>query len=880
MRHVKYFILSAAVLQTASLATICRAQTPNTITSSEPGFEEVLVTGTSLSRQKALEAKKNASQVLEALSTDELGQLPDKNIGESLNRVPGVSMLVEKGEGRFVQIRGIQPALNNVTINGISLGSPEADDGGRAAPMDVVSGSLLGGVQVVKTPTADMDAQGIGGTVNIDVKKPFDTPVDLYGYTTLRYGFEELEPKNKAYGGHDPYSIDALISGKNSDKTFGWLLGGSFSSREYVAQGIYQDDWAPIADNASFALPQEVKNNYYIIGRERSNLSAVLEFKPTQTDTYFVRGFWANWDEYQHRNRYQEALTQDITVLDSVTGTSGPDRISANIRLESPKKNLFTLAAGGENKTEEALFDYLLQYNKNTLDEPYSYWEFRSGRDFGPNSWRVANNGIVTITPDQGTPDRQNPSLIDFRRARFQERDMTENALVGQINFKWNYGGANYVKTGIKFTSTDRDNNYDLSRYDDAGQGLTLGTDPAFTNGAFTNDVEAGDVANIWMNVDAMNRFFNNSSNANYFEFNDGDTFAGSYASDYELTENIYAAFAMGSWQFNSTEIIGGLRAEATDIDSAGYIRKPDSTAEKINAKGDYVNWLPSLLLNQKFGKATMLRAAITRGLGRPDYDSIAPRSVYQEETGTGDLSIGNPKLKPRESWNFDVSMEWYPNDLTLLSASVFYKDISNEIVSRSESFEGQAAIGSALRELGLSGTIDSSILDQLTVSTLENGESSELQGIELNAQTQFTMLPSPLDGLGASISATYIDAEVEIERNDSKEKLPLPGQAETSYNLSLFYQKGSIDAALSYAYNDSFLTDINGSREEDLDQGEFGRWDFKLAWAARDKLKVFFEAVNLNNEPTTEFQGGINKQNTEYEYVGRSVYLGVSYGF
>ena len=228
-------------------------------------IDEVIIRGTSLSRSRALAQKQADSRLIEALGADELGQFPDKNVGESLNRLPGVSMLVEKGEGRFVQIRGINPALNNVTINGVQLGSPEQEGGGRAAPMDIISGGVLAGVQVVKTPTADMDAQGIGGTVNVNTTMPFDRADEFYGYANARLGHEGIRPEANAYGGDDPRSLDALVSGKLADATIGWLLGGSWSDREYVALGVYQDDW-----DTSLALPVNVKNNYYIIGRERT----------------------------------------------------------------------------------------------------------------------------------------------------------------------------------------------------------------------------------------------------------------------------------------------------------------------------------------------------------------------------------------------------------------------------------------------------------------------------------------------------------------------------------------------------------------------------------------------------------------------------------
>ena len=187
-----------------------------------------------------------------------------------------------------------------------------------------------------------------------------------------------------------------------------------------------------------------------------------------------------------------------------------------------------------------------------------------------------------------------------------------------------------------------------------------------------------------------MNAFFNNSANTDYFEFNDGDTFASNFAGDYDITEDIYAAYVMGSKLFGDVQFVGGVRVERTDVSSRGYLRNGDD-AELVRASGDYTSVLPSLIANWRVGDDWIVRGAVTRALGRPNYDAISPASNYNEEAGEGSLSIGNPGLKARNSWNYDLSIEWYPNDLTLLSAAVFFKDIDNEFVGRSQRFVGTA---------------------------------------------------------------------------------------------------------------------------------------------------------------------------------------------
>jgi TonB-dependent receptor len=320
------------------------------------------------------------------------------------------------------------------------------------------------------------------------------------------------------------------------------------------------------------------------------------------------------------------------------------------------------------------------------------------------------------------------------------------------------------------------------------------------------------------------------------------------------------------------------VRVESTDVDSEGYLLDgdPATTPQRLNSGGDYVEALPALLVNYRPTPDFVFRGAVTRALGRPDYDTIAPRSTYSDDGVTATLFIGNPNVKARKSWNYDLSAEWYPNDLTAITASVFYKDITDQIGSVSETFTGQAAIDAELARRGITGQ-DTSLLNSLTTTTPVNAGEAYLQGFEIAAQTQFEFLPAPFDGLGFSAAATFIEGEV---TNQDGSKSPLQGQPEETYAFTGFYQKGPIDISISYAYNASYLTDFNTDPNFNLDQGEFGRWDAKISYAFNDNFKMFLEGVNLNDEPTSEFQGGNENWNTEYEYVGRTIYLGASWGF
>lgn len=844
----------------------------------EEADDVVVITGTALNRKEAIDEKRDDSRTIEALGVDELGQLPDKNVGESLNRLPGVSMLVEKGEGRYVQIRGVASNLNNVTINGVQMGSPEVELGGRQAPLDIISGGILGGVQVVKTPTPDMDAQGIGGTVNVETKMPFDRDDELYGYLTARYGYEEERPRDEAFGGHDPYAVDGTLSGKIGD-TLGWLVGGTFSSREYVSTGVYQDDWTQVPGQpAGVSLPVNVKNNYYIIGRERTNLSGALQWQPDANSEYFIRGFYGEWNEYQWRNRYEQNLSSSrVTLTSPTSGTQNTDRVLANIRLEYADKIVSSIAAGGKNTIDGVTLDYLVQANANEIAEPFSSWEWRSSTTaVGPSTFEVGGDGIVTITPNAGSPDRTNPALFPLRRARFFTQDMNEDATIAQLNARWDVNPDFYVKTGVKASTTDRTLDAGQSEYLPNGTPITLATSPTFNHGGFTNNTQNGDVPNIWMNVHGMDAYFADPANAARFTPNTAANFTSNFASDYDLRESILAGYIMAAGFIGPWEVIGGVRVENTDVDSSGYLLRGTTSQTRVSSGGDYTEVLPGLLVNFRPTDEWVIRGAITRAMGRPDYSQIAPRSTYSENGAIGSVSIGNPDLVARKSWNYDLGIEWYPDQLTALSASIFYKDISDQLAGQTNSFSTQGAMQAELSARGLNG-IDTSALTRLDVSTTINAGSAFLQGLELSAQTQFDYLPEPFDGLGASASATFIEGEVDLPGGGTA---PIQGQPEATYAFSLFYQKGPFDFSVSYAFNADYLDADNANPALRLNQGEFGRWDAKASYAVTDDFKIFLEGVNLNDEPTSEFQGGIENQNTEFEYVGRTIYLGASWGF
>jgi TonB-dependent receptor len=842
--------------------------------------DSVVVRGTARTVINSIAGKRAADGVMDMVSTDEMGRLPDKNIGETLNRIPGVSMLLEKGEGRFVQIRGISPRLNNVTINGLAIGNSETESGGRLLPLDVIGGELLSSVQVFKTPTPDMDGQGIGGTLNLTTKQPFDFANQFTTLVSTRIGAESIDSINPADTKEVPYTMDVTLTGKSPNQKIGWLAGSSFSNRYTPLLGLYNDNWRTISQaGRSVTYPTNVKNNVTVTGRERLNINGAIEARPTAGSKFFVRSFLAHWDEIQLRNRYDEGLGDAVTITGHNSGIVASDRVQVNLRNEVTEKRLLSAVIGGSSIFGRWSLDYAVQRTDNLVDEPNDNWEFRSGANtFGPDTFVVDDQGAITITSPGR--DRKDPSLQGFRRVRYYKQRTDEAGWIGSASVRRDLvvGGRmpTFLKFGAKFSQTKRQTEVSQPSYNIGTLNWNLSQVPGGHLGGFDNPVPMLTVPNLWLDLNGLNAFFNaNRNDARYFAPDDATTYLSEYQSDFSLRERIGAAFAMGRIDIGKARFVGGVRTEATDVDSTAFNILNQGgrlTARPISGSGSYTSWLPSIVGTFDLRRNLIARAAFSTAVGRPEFDALAPRSQLGIEDnptlGTiGSLSIGNPELKARESRNLDGALEWYFDEGSLLAVSVFRKDISNEIIpAPTRIFTGYSFLGQTY--------------DRFDINTTINAETADVRGVELTFADRFDFLPSPLDGLGFAGSLTFIDSGVKVARSDEILMLPLLQQADRSTSATLYYQRGRLDVSTTYKYNANFLTDYGDSRALDLDQGSFGRWDMRAQFDLARDLKLFMDGINLNDRPTREFQGGLPNQITEHEYTGRTFMFGISARF
>ncbi len=864
-----------------SCAVLVGAPTPVMAQDDDQGddalIEEIVVHGIRYSQELAIGVKRNAVGVVDAISADDMGRLPDKNAAESVDRLPGVSVTTDQGEGRFVVIRGVSSALNNLTINGVSAGSPEADGGGRAAPLDVVGGDMLNGIEVIKTPTPDMDGQGIGGTVNVKTPSPFDKEARMFGSFSSSIGDDE-------FSDNTPWSANGTFAIRNSSDTVGLLVSATYSYRDYLARGIFQDDWRDIDGESSDGstttdwIPERTKNNHYGLERKRTGLNANLEFRPDDSSKYYIRAYYSLFEEDELRLRYEHFFTRDPFAISGLTGSSVGNRREQDLRQEQKDKQFANFSVGGENVlANEWAVDYGAQFNANEQQEPNRKWEFR-GNGY-EDSWSIDGRGIATITSTGQDP--LDPSLLRFLRLRAQDNETTEDSAIAFVNFQKDieFGSKpGFLKFGVKYAGTDRDNDESQVRHN-LGNTDWFMSDFGQAGPAFFNEVDGYQMPNLGFNWGAANDFFdNNVNNTDFFEPDVEDTFVNDFDSDYQIDETIIAGYVMASLDLSDTaNVTFGVRVEQTDVDSTGFRFDEDNlTAVLMKATGDYTNVLPSVVFRWNATDQLVVRAAWTNAIGRPGFNQIANTSEFFSEDILGELfgsiSVGNPGLDPHESMNLDLSVEYYTESGGLLSGAVFYKDIDNFIFGFSNQCDTISGGDLSCEFEGIS-------YDVFTFSSVENAESASITGFEVNYQQPLTFLPGLWSGLGIGLSGTIINSDMQIRGRDFEQSLLEQPDWITSFMV--YYQTERFEATLAIDDSDRYLDEVNGDDgTEDMFKDGYGRLDFKASYDFSDRYTVFVEWQNINDEPLIEFQSDVRNRNTQIETYGQTYTVGLSARF
>lgn len=849
LRSTTSWAVLAAVLSAAAPAA---AQTSN--------VEELVVTGQRLSQQRAIDTKRNATGVVDAISADELGRLADKNVAENLERLPGVGLFYDQGEGRYVSIRGIDSSLANVTLNGVQLGNPDGLASEPRVPLDVVGGQLLSRLEVVKVVTPDMDAQGIGGTVNLVTQSPFDFKQDVFARGSAQVGYQE------ALQGSNPWQADATVGGIFGEGRWGAMIGVNASSRKFRSNGFFPDDWRAVAGSARGGLPTTIKYTNYTIERERIGVSGAIEFRPTDDDKFFLRGLYSKFTEDEHRQRFRADFGSNLANVtfnpDGFTGVSRNVEVREDLREEEKEKSFSQIAMGGEHQRAGWTFDYDIAYGYDEVVEPNRLWQFRS----------VTANTVVDfdMRPLLFTAEPRDLPVSNLGFRQYQEQDENGNAMnwAGRANAKldvdWGDGG--YIKFGVKVRDEDKKFDGRTDVWDRAGAGPNRFTLADFNLRGPDEFVRFEDRTYVLRYVigPQIESFTDQNLSGPRFVKNVGSSLTNNVLNDYGLNQRFYAGYGMFDVRFGMARVIGGVRVERTEVDVRGFTLVNGTTVTPKAVSNSYTDVLPNLQLRVEPRDDLVFRVAYSRTLGRPTFGQL---KISGTLTATplangqfdGELSEGNVDLQPYVSDNLDATAEWYFAQGGLLSAGAFYKKIKNPIYSFEQTFTGV--------------TIDGRTFQRLEYTQPRNADDGEIAGIELTYQHQFVFLPGLWSGFGVAANATFVDAHV----NTFDRRADFRQQANLIYGGQLFYQKGPFEAALSFHHTGKNLDSLGATAASDTYNDRYERLDLKASYAINERVEVFVEGQNLTDTKLRQYVGTRRDWIVNYERLRQTYYVGVS---
>jgi TonB-dependent receptor len=751
-----------------------------------------------------------------------------------VRRLPGVFAEIDQGEGRYIVVRGIDSNLNNVTIDGQAVGSPEGES--RAVALDAVPADLISRIEVIKAVTPDMDHGAIGASVNIATPSAFDRE-EMFIFASGNYGY------NKKLG-ESPSGASVLFGTKLDEaQTWGLTLGASFSNRPYRSDRLSGGAWQRRGD---FFVPLSQSLFVYGVDRTRIGFTSALEFRPREGVELYLRATHNTFNDYEERQLTDHGALGTLSNQTATGGSFSGGRATKEFRLNDFTQTIASYTLGGRVEQGGGELDFSLNMGLAREDTPTRVdWEFRSSTSAFPMSYDTSGDLPRYIHGDNFF----RPEAYPFRRVRRRADDEREDTLAAALNYRrdaaW-IGENGYWKVGARWVNRDRfvdrtnDNFVGAQPFNFGSFDFTLPEPTDFFEGA----IRLGPM----MNYTAVETFFRDRPE--FFRRDANSSLNDSTLNDYEVDETVIAGYAMAGVDLRLGTFLAGVRVEHTDGDYNGLELRPNRTP--LLRSANYTNVLPGIHWRYAPDKNWVFRAAWTNTLGRPNYPAIVPtRDLDFDEIAPGrflgTLSGGNPDLKPYESMNFDLAAEYYLSASGVVSVGLFHKRIDNPIYSRADLLENV--------------TFEGRLYERLTTSRPENAEAGEITGVEFNLQQQFTALPSPFDGLGVALNYTLVDSSVRITTDPTQgrtDKLRFFKQADDLSNFAVFYEKYRVSLRVAVSRTGDYLTGISGTPGGEFDGYRRARtlWDAKASYRLSERWRFFAEWQNINDEPLANYNG------------------------
>lgn len=833
--------------QKALVVAMALAGAQHAVAQQNTAVEEIQVTGTRGALINALERQRASDKVSSVVDSDAMGNFADINVAESLRRIPGIMVENDQGEGRYVSVRGMNSDLNAMTINGVSTASPENR---RGIMLDGVPTDMLESMTVYKTLTPNLDADTIGGAIDLE--------------TISAFKYDGLHARIKAETSYNELSKDstnpklALIATNRfqlSEGELGVALTLSDQTRRIVSLNNETGGWGEDYLNSDYEM------RYYDLERERQGVVLNFDYHANGGNKYYARFFHNEYTETEDRTKWETRSLEEDAVVEGNITTYPFQRIDSESRPRVELRSISSAQFGGEFQLSERSTLKAEIFGSQAEQDDTDKWNviFRSIRIDRPTTYDNTNprQPVINFAQEFYNPENLELRAFEAEYALTQDQDVGIRA---DLTFAMN--DSTELQYGFKYRQREKDNDFNFCGYEPV-EDSTLADYPNKEIGDYMNNrhgpapTVAGTRALIETLGDGVFTLSDGTTcraPGDNWEMS-GDEDEESIVADWYTDEDVLAGYLMATTETAAATYVYGVRYEQTKATYTGKQYDGDAFDGMVSYDNDYGFVAPSVNVKINLADDKLLRVGLFRSLVRPGFgESSAGAEIDLEDN---EIDGGNPFLDPTTAWNLDVSYEWYLSEETFFSAGIFYKDIEDAIV------EVDAA------DISLRGRV----WDR--GETFINADSSSIVGAEFAFLTAFE------NGFLISLNYTYSDGETDLPANSAygERTIPYFKQAEHTYNAAIGYNKGPWDIRLASNYRSEYLDAIGGDALSDRYASDYMQVDLTAKYKVNDNLTITSSAINLNDRPEYYYFGNESRL-SQYDEFGRTFELGVNYTF
>lgn len=826
-------------------------------------IESMVVYGQASSTAAALNQQRAADIVSSVLSSDDFGQLPDANLSEALQRMPGVFLERDQGEGRFVGIRGIDPGLNATSINGVTLSAPDSET--RAVALDVIPSELLETLIVKKTFTPDMEPEGVGGSIEVKSFSAFDRKGRSFRFKS-ELNHNQLEgtasPKLSARFSNRMSILDGIDN-------FGIAASMSWYDRDFGSENVETDGgWfadLETEDGTEFKGAEEIEQRNYEINRTRVGAALNLDYRPTEDSEYYLRLLFSKFGDQEYRNRTEYKFDKGDAIVGTDTSAYWEDaNLERSLKDRFETQQILSLVAGGELKVLDWAVEYSFGLSQSGEDEPG-----RIDTTFKVKNVDLGYNAIGNVPDLIAGPEASDPEEFELDEIVTEDNTTSDDQFSLQTDWERSFDFANSTATlkfGGKLRRREKENDLEIAIY------TGFPGDPTMT--AFVQSGISYALGDFGPALDAgkINDYIN--SNKHQFERDDEDTSISSSVGDYIMQEDVNAFYLMSKYSREQLRVVYGVRMEWTSFTASGQnvifdavVGDGDPVFNGVDGEVEYSNLLPSVNARYAFSDHLILRGAYYQTIARPSFGDLSPGGEIEFEEDDGETEfkaeLGNPSLDPLLATNFDISLEYYDIGIGLIAGGVFHKQISDFFV-----YADVADITDLSQFVG-----DATVDDAELISPI-NGDNATITGIELTWTKKFNELPAPWNGLLLASNLTMSNSEAKLALRDSA--IPMPKQSDTVFNLSLGYETNKLSFRIAVTAKSEALVALEDFEDSEFDvyQSAHTQFDFSVKYYPAERWLIYLDGNNLTEEPMYRYFKG-SDYNAQYEEYGKTFAFG-----